>query len=406
MSTATRVAPPAAPPPMAPRRPEWVENIGGQLLALLVALGIALLAGSLIIVGYGESPFVVYGSILRFSFGEKEGVGYVLANATPLIFSALAVAVCFKAGMFNIGVEGQYIVGMLVGAWAGVRLDFMPGPLMMFTVIAFSMLGGVLWALVPAILKVRTGAHEVVTTIMMNGIALSLVAWAIKGPLKFKAVQGAGVGFDINARTDPFAPNARVPDLGHLFGIKDSVHLTWLFPAAVLTAVLVWFILRRTRLGYEARAVGASAGSARAGGISIGAVQLKLFILSGALAGLVGLQQMIGEKNYLPAGYEAALGFTGIAVAFLGQNNPIGIVFAAVVWGTLARGETALQIDTDVPREFIIILQGIFIMSVVVTYQVARRRLLARQLRRAAAVEDDADSEDQGDIEGLAREGI
>jgi ABC-type uncharacterized transport system permease subunit len=380
-----------APAPVEARRPEWLELIGGQLIALLAALVIALLLGCLIIVGYGESPLVVYRSILRFSFGSAEGFGYVLANATPLIFSALAVAVCFKAGMFNIGVEGQYIVGMVVGAWAAVTLDFMPGPLLMFTVIAFSMIGGMLWAAVPAILKVRTGAHEVVTTIMMNGISGSLAAWAVNGPLKFKQVTdtGIGVGFNINSRTDPFALNAKVPDLGHLFGMRTSVHLTWLFPAAVLTAGVIWFVLRRTRLGYEARAVGASAGSARAGGISIGGVQMKLFLLSGALAGLVGLQQMIGEKNFLPLGYEAGLGFTGIAVAFLGQNNPIGIVLAAIVWGTLARGETALQIDTDVPREFVIILQGIFIMSVVVTYQIARRRLLARQLRRAAAVEDE-----------------
>ena len=374
-----------------PRRPEWIEQIGGQLLALIAALAIALLLGCLIIIGYGESPSVVYSSILRFSFGSAEGVGYVLANATPLIFSALAVAVCFKAGMFNIGVEGQYIVGMVVGAWSAVTLDFMPGPLLMFTVIAFSMIGGMLWAAVPAILKVRTGAHEVVTTIMMNGISGSLAAWAINGPLKFEQATGSGVGvgFNINSRTDPFPPNAKVPDLGHLLGIRLSVHLTWLFPAAVLTAGVIWFVLRRTRLGYEARAVGASAGSARAGGISIGGVQMKLFLLSGALAGLVGLQQMIGEKNLLPLGFEAGLGFTGIAVAFLGQNNPIGIVFAAIVWGMLARGETALQIDTDVPREFVIILQGIFIMSVVVTYQIARRRLLARQLSRAATVEDE-----------------
>jgi ABC-type uncharacterized transport system permease subunit len=390
----------------APRRPEWIELLGGQLLALLAALVIALILGSLIILGYGESPALVYSSILRFSFGSKEGVGYVLANATPLIFSALAVAVCFKAGMFNIGVEGQYIVAMLVGAWAAVALDFMPGPLLMFTVIAFSMLGGVLWAAVPAILKVRTGAHEVVTTIMMNGIAGSLVAWAVNGPLKFKQVAGAGVGFNINSRTQTFDANVKVPDLGHLFGIRTSVHLTWLFPAGVLTAFLIWFVMRRMLLGYEARAVGASASSARAGGISIGAVQMKLFILSGALAGLVGLQQMIGDKNFLPLSYEVGLGFTGIAVAFLGQNNPIGIVFAAVVWGMLARGETALQIATDVPREFIIILQGIFIMSVVVTYQIARRRLLAIQLRRAAAVEDAADASALGDIRHVTGEAV
>ncbi len=402
MTTAMQKAPIAS----APRRPEWVELLGGQVLALLSALAIALLLGSLIVLGYGESPAVVYSSILRFSFGGREGVGHVLANATPLIFSALAVAVCFKGGMFNIGVEGQYILGMLVGAWAAVALDFMPGPLLMLTVIAFSMLGGVLWAAVPAILKVRTGAHEVVTTIMMNGVAGSLVAWAINGPLKFKQVAGAGVGFNINSRTETFDANAKVPDLGHLLGIRPSVHLTWLFPAAVLTAGLIWFVMRRMRLGYEARAVGASAGSARAGGISIGAVQMKLFILSGALAGLVGLQQMIGEKNFLPLGYEAGIGFTGIAVAFLGQNNPIGIVFAAIVWGTLARGETALQIDTDVPREFVIILQGIFIMSVVVTYQIAQRRLLAIQLRRAAAVESAADASVRSDAGDTAREGV
>jgi ABC-type uncharacterized transport system permease subunit len=184
------------------------------------------------------------------------------------------------------------------------------------------------------------------------------------------------------------------------------VHLTWLFPAGVLTALLIWFVMRRMLLGYEARAVGASASSARAGGISIGAVQMKLFILSGALAGLVGLQQMIGDKNFLPLSYEAGLGFTGIAVAFLGQNNPIGIVFAAVVWGMLARGETALQIATDVPREFIIILQGIFIMSVVVTYQIARRRLLAIQLRRAAAVEEAAEASGPGDERHVTEEGV
>ena len=391
-----------APATVPPARPEWLENVGGQLLALVSALAIALLLGSLIIVGYGESPAVVYGAILTFSFGDVDGIGYVLSNATPLIFSALAVAVCFKAGMFNIGVEGQYIVGMLVGAWAGVTLDFMPGPLLMLTIIVFSMLGGIIWAAVPGVLKVRTGAHEVVTTIMMNGIAGSLVAWAVNGPLKFTKVEDAGPGFDINARTDPFREGSEVPDLGNLFGIRASVHLSWLLPLAVVTAAVVWFILRRMRLGYEARAVGASVGSARAGGISIGPVQLKVFVLSGALAGLVGLQQMLAEKGYLPLAYETALGFTGIAVAFLGQNNPVGIVLASVVWGTLARGETALQIETDVPREFVIILQGIFIMSVVVTYQIARRRLLALQLRRAAAVEDFADGSDPVDVERAA----
>ena len=382
-------------------RPAWLEGLGGQLLALLAAMGIALLAGSLITIAYGESPLTVFGAIAEFSFGDVTGFGYVLANATPLIFSALAVAVCFKGGMFNIGVEGQYIVGMMTAAWGALALDFLPGPLLMFAAIGCGMLGGMAFAAVPGVLKVKTGAHEVVTTIMMNGIAVSLVAWAIAGPLRY---EDTGGGFNVNLRTDPFADNARIPDLGHLIGVGPAANLTWLFPAAVVTAIVVWFILRRMRLGYEARAVGASAGTAQAAGISIGGVQIKLFVLSGALAGLVGMQQLLGDKNFLPLGYEAVLGFTGIAVAFLGQNNPIGIIFAAILWGALARGETAIQIETELPREFIIILQGILIISVVVTYQMAKRRLFARQLQRAAAVEDLADAEAPGDVAAIARD--
>jgi general nucleoside transport system permease protein len=369
-------------------RPEWLENLGGQLLALAAAMVIALLLGSLIIIAYGESPGTVYGAIFKFSFRSTDGFGYVLAGATPLIFSALAVAVCFKGGMFNIGVEGQYIVGMMTASWAALKLDFLPGPLLMWVAIAFGMLGGIAWALIPAILKVKTGAHEVVTTIMLNGIAVSLVAWAINGPIRFTQTEGV---HNVNLRTDPFKANARIPDLGHLFGVRGSVHVSWLLVGGIVTAAIVWFILKRMRLGYEARAVGASPGSARAGGVAIGSVQIKLFVLSGALAGLVGMQQLLADKGYLPIGYEAALGFTGIAVAFLGQNSAVGIVAAAIAWGVLARGETAVQISTTVPREFVIILQGILIISVVVTYQLAKRRLLARQLRKAAIVEELAD---------------
>jgi general nucleoside transport system permease protein len=303
--------------------------------------------------------------------------------------------------MFNIGVEGQYIVAMAVASWAALTLTFLPGPLLMIVVVLFSMIGGMIWAAIPAILKVKTGAHEVVTTIMLNGIAASLVAWVIRGPLRY---EDTGNGYNVNLRTDPFPDNASIPDLGHYFGIRPSVRLSWVLPMALVTAAIIWFVFRRMRLGYEARAVGASPGSAQAGGISIGKVQIQLFLLSGALAGLIGLQQLFADQGFLPSGYEAGIGFIGIGVAFLGQNNPAGIVFAALLWGVLARGETSLQLQTDVPREFVIILQGILIISVVVTYQLAKRRLFARQLRRAADVEDFEDSAGQDDIEGLAKE--
>jgi len=387
----TATAPPAAGSGVK-MRPEWLERAIGQGLALLLALIIALGLGSIIILLYGESPLAVYGSILRASTTDKDGPAWVLSAATPLIFSALAVSVCFKGGLFNIGVEGQYLVAMVTAAWAALHLGgIFPGPLLMWGVLLFGILGGMAYAAIPGALKVKTGAHEVVTTIMMNGIAVSLVAWALNNPLRYT---NAPLGQNVDLRTNIFPANAKVPDLGHLLGYGPAPRLSWLFPLAVLAAAIVWFIVKRMRLGYEARAVGASVGSAQAGGIGIGSVQMKLFLISGALAGLVGMQQILvanastSTGGYLPQNYEATLGFTGIAVAFLGQNNPIGIVFAAIFWASLSRGESILPIETDMPREFVIILQGILIMSVVITYTLAKRRLERRQTGRVLAEEE------------------
>jgi simple sugar transport system permease protein len=379
MSAVTSPAEPMeAPLERSMRRDALVAQIRAVGLAALIAIA----AGSLIIVVYGENPIAVYGAILRYAFVQTDGLAYVLAIATPLIFSALAVSVCFKAGLFNIGVEGQYIVAMVFAAWAAINLDFVPGPLLLVATLAFACLGGVLYALIPAVLKVKTGAHEVVTTIMLNGIAIQFIGWALRGPLKYKPP-----GANLDVQTAPFPSNALVPDLGGLFGFGRGAHLSWLLPLAILAAVLTWFFIRRTRLGYEARAVGASAGSARAGGISIGAVQVKLFVISGALAGLVGMQQILADAGHLAQSYEALLGFTGIAVAFLARTNPIAIIASAFLWGVLARGEIGLQIETQMPREFIIIFQGILIFAVVVTYELARRRLKARQIQIEAVAE-------------------
>lgn len=378
-------------------RPEWVERFVGQLLALLASLVIAVVLGSVLIVGYGENPVEVYSSIIDGSLGSVDGFGYVLSIATPLIFSALAVCVCFKGGMFNIGVEGQYLVAMVTASWAALELDFLPGPLLVVAILIAAMLGGMAWAAIPGILKVKTGAHEVVTTIMLNLVAISLLAWAINFPLKF-TVRPEGQNVDL--RTDLFPEEGLIGDIGQYFGVTPGAHLSWLLFVAIAAAIVVWFLLRRTRLGYEARAVGSSPGSARAGGVLIGSIQLRLFLISGALAGLVGMQQILADKGYLGQAYQTQLGFTGIAVAFLGQNNPIGIVFAAILWGILSRGEVSLQIGSEVPREFIIILQSILILTVVIVYQVAKRRLAARQLQRAGAAGALEDSASPGESAG------
>jgi simple sugar transport system permease protein len=368
-------------------RRERLTELLMQVVAFMAALAFALSIGSLIILGYHDSPFAVYSAVVKFSFGSLDGFSRMLVIATPLIFSALAVAVCYKAAMFNIGVEGQYLVAMAVATIAAAHFGFL-GVLQFPMVLVFAMVGGMAYAAIPAVLKVKTGAHEVVTTIMLNGVAVSLVAWALRGPLKFTDAAGA---FNINLRSDLFPNSAMAPNLGHLLGVGTDVPLNLLLPIGIGCSALVWFLLKRTRLGYEARAVGSSPGSARAGGISIGAVQIKVFMISGALAGLVGMQQILGLNNYLPLNYEAGLGFTGIAVAFLGQNNPFGIIAAAVMWAVLSRGQDAILIETSVPVEIIIILQAILILAVVIAFQIAKRQIARRRLRLAGVQDQDFD---------------
>jgi general nucleoside transport system permease protein len=365
-------------------RPAWMDTLLIQLPALAGALAFAAAAGAIIIASFGENPLSVYRVLWIFSTSRASDVAKVLENATPLIFSALAVAIAFKAGMFNIGVEGQYFVAMVAASAVALAVE-LPAVIHLPLVILAAVAGAVVWALIPAILKVKTGAHEVVTTIMMNGIAVSLVAWALLHPLR-TSQQGL-----IDLRTDKFPESALVPNLGSTFGLEEilprSVHLTWLFPVALLAAFLVWFVLYRSRLGFETRAVGSAPGAAEAGGVSIGATQIKVFAISGALAGFVGLNHLLGDAGFLGVNYETQLGFTGIAVAFLGRNNPLGIVFASIGLGILNRGEDGLALETSLPREIVIILEGILILSVVVAYEITRRIVLRRRQREVRAEE-------------------
>jgi ABC-type uncharacterized transport system permease subunit len=370
-----------------PRAP-WLEAVRGQAIALLGAFAFAGLIGSIIIIAYDENPVDVYETVWRFGTSRPQDFARVLVYATPLIFSGLAVAVAFKAGMFNIGVEGQYIVGMAAAAAAALGLDFLPGFVLLPVVIVAAMVGAMIWAAIPAVLKVRTGAHEVVTTIMMNGIAVSLVAWLIRFPLK-ASEQGL-----IDLRTDLFPEKALMPSIGGTLNLEEqlppSVHLSWLFVIALIASGVVWFFLFRTRLGYEVRAVGSSSGSAEAGGVSIGAAQIKIFLISGALAGLVGLNHILGDKGYLGSNYESGLGFAGIAVAFLGRNHPVGIPLAAILIGMLQRGQDGIAVTTELPTEILIILQGVLILSVVVAYELVSRALNRRRQRDVRAEEEAA----------------
>ncbi len=370
--------------------PPWLGNLIIQASALLGAFTFAALIGSLIIIGYHENPIDIYSTIWHFGVNRPEDIASVLVNATPLIFSGLAVAVAFKGGLFNIGVEGQYIVGMMGAAFAAIFLRSLPGPLLLIATVLGSIVAAMIWAFIPAILKVKTGAHEVVTTIMMNGVAVSLVAWTILNPLRSHARHL------IDLRSQTFPHNALIPTIAQTFGLQQQippvVRFTWLFPVALIACVLVWFLMYRSRLGYEVRAIGSSMGSAEAGGVSIGATQIKIFLISGALAGFVGLNQILGDKGYLGANYEAGLGFAGITVAFLGRNNPIGIVLASLLVGFLSRGQDGLSVTSNLPIETLIILQGVLILSVIIAYELVSRALNKRTQREARSEESAVDT--------------
>jgi general nucleoside transport system permease protein len=372
----------------APRtRPAWVDALITEGVALAAAFLFAAVVGGIIIAAFGEDPLAIYSTVWQFSTSRPQDFARVLEIATPLIFSALAVAVAFRAGMFNIGVEGQYIVAMMTASAAAVTLDgILPAYTLLLAVILAAVVGSMLWAAVPAVLKVRTGAHEVVTTIMMNGIALSLVAWALLNPLK------SPEGGLIDLRTDRFVENAKVPTIGESLGVEEtippSVHLSWLFVVALAACALVLFLLYRTRLGYEVRAVGSSAGSAEAGGVSIGATQIKVFLISGALAGFVGLNHLLVEQGFFGSTYQQFLGFEGIAVAFLGRNSPIGIPLAAILLAMLRRGQDGVAVTTDLPEEILVILEGVLILSVVIAYGIATRLLARRRQRVERTVQE------------------
>lgn len=370
-------------------RPAWVDSLLTQVVAVGLAVVFAGAVGGVVILAFRESPAFTYQTIWRFGTNRPQDFARVLENATPLIFSGLAVAIAFKAGLFNIGVEGQYIVGMATAAAAALGLDFLPAPILLPVVVFAAMAGGVAWAAVPIVLKVKTGAHEVVTTIMMNGIAGSLVAWLLLHPLRASA---RGL---VDLQTDPFSPKALVPSLAQTFDLQETipplVHLTWLFPVALFAAIAVWFLLKRTRLGYDIRAVGSSPSSAEAGGVDIGRIQITVFLISGALAGLVGLNHLLGDRGFLGANYQTSLGFDGIAVAFLGRTSPVGVVAAAILVGMLERGQDGVALLTDLPQEIIVILQGVLILSIVVAYEIVNRAAARRVQRTERLVEREDD---------------
>lgn len=342
--------------PRVPRRLDW-----RSFAETLAPLALALIITAIVLVLAGHNPFDVYRLLAEESFGGVKRIAATFAAATPLILTGLATAVAFRAGAFNVGVEGCVFVGGLAAAWVGFSLGHLPGALLLPFALLAAVLVGSLWMLIPGVLKARLDVDEVVTTLMLNFIAISLTAYLVNGPL---LAPGSA-----NSATPMVTEAARLPKL------MPPSTLNAGFPIAIALLVLYWIWSRRTALGYETRIAGLNARFATASGIDVPSLIIKMMLLSGAIGGLAGGIHALGTVGRFVSGFSPGYGFTGIAVALLGRGSALGIFLAAILFGALATSGATIQLFSDVPIEIVNILQGMVMIFAVARFgQVLTRR--------------------------------
>ena len=341
------------------------RKIEEAVLPPIVAILIALLVGDLLILSFGQSPAAVYRLLLSGTWGNAYGFGQVLYKATMLTFTGLSVALALRAGLFNIGAESQLAAGGFAAALLGMALPAgIPALLVLpLYVIVAGLAGGVVGG-VPGVLKSKFGAHEVITTIMLNFIVLALLNYLISA--KFKVH---------DTLHTPELQSGALPRLADWFSsFHGSAANTVLLLALVIVAI-AWFFLFRTRAGFELRAVGLQPHAAEYGGVHVGRVWWSSMVIAGAVAGIGGLNYVLGYKRYYEEGFSAGAGFLGIAVALVGRSHPVGVVVAAVLFATLSQG--GLAVNALVPKQMMDVLQAVVIIAMATAVPEVRRALLA-----------------------------
>lgn len=320
-----------------------------SVLAVLLGVGLGLTITWIA----GESPGRVLTILVRGACGTRYDIGMTLFYSTPLIFTGLSVAVALQAGLFNIGGEGQLTAGALATAAVGAALTSVPGWIGPWVGGVSALVAGGLWGAMPGWLRARRGSHEVITTIMLNFIAAGLASYVVLYLIKNPASQN---------------PESRPIGAGFLlsqFAWFDGAPVSAALPIALVAAFLVWFLLERSVLGFEMRAVGQSESAAEEAGINVGRIQVLALTIAGALAGLVGLAEVMGNAGKFKVGFSPEYGFMGIAVALAGRNHPLGVIAAALLFGALHKGTADLDLETEhVTREISLVLQALIILSV------------------------------------------
>lgn len=348
----------AAPLPTASRH--RFNAMGAALLPLVIALVLA----ALVLFAAGHNPFEVYSLLATESFGGTRRIAATLSAATPLILTGLATAIAFRAGAFNVGVEGCVYVGGLAAAWVGFTYAGLPALAVIPLALVAGLVVGAFWMLVPGVLKARLDVDEVVTTLMLNFVAISLTAWLVNGPL---LAPGSA-----NSATPMVSAAARLPR------ILPPSTLNVGFLIALVLLALYWLWDKRAVLGFETRLAGLNPRFAIASGIDVPGLLIKMMLVSGAIGGLAGGIHALGTVGRFVNGFSPGYGFTGIAVALLGRGSAVGILLAAILFGALSTSGATIQLFSDVPIEIVDVLQGM-----VMIFAVARFGWIVKRRRRA-----------------------
>jgi general nucleoside transport system permease protein len=347
------------PQPGVKKQPSWLVRVLRPLRTLIVpllAVVTALFVGALVILSAGGNPIEAYIGLFQGAFGSADALSETTVWATPYILAGLGVAFAFKAGLFNIGAEGQLSFGAVAAALVGYGVPALgislPGVIHIPLTVGAGLLAGGAWAAIPGWLKARFGGHEVINTIMMNYIALNITSFLLNGPMKDPNPQ------NVSARTPLIAESARIPT------IFANYRFHWGFIIALLVALLIWWLLWKTTLGFEIRTAGANPDAAKYAGINVRRVIVIAMTISGALAGLAGAIEVSALNYRHELGFSVGYGFDAIAIALLGKTHPLGVVLAAILFGAMKNGATEMQFRTQIPVDVISVIQGLILLFV------------------------------------------
>lgn len=357
-----RPEPPSPSPTSAPPTDRFLAALqeAGRLQPVLVplyAVIVALVVAGVVILVIGKNPLDAYWALLRGMFGSTDRIAASLGRSTPFIGAALAVAFAFKAGLFNIGAEGQLLVGATLAAWVGTFswLAGVPGILLVPILLLAGIVGGGIWGGIPGLLKARTGAHEVITTIMLNSIAILFIRWMVgsRDPVILRDMSAS-------VPRTAFIPKAgRLPEL---VSSQPPLHLGFLVMIAL--CAFVWFTLKRTTFGFEVRTVGTNPNAAKYAGMSVNRTIVVVMAISGALAGLAGAGEISGTTGFLSPGVFTAIGFDAIAIALLARSNPYAIILTSILWGSMLSGAGLMQQEAGLSIDAVRIVQALVLLFV------------------------------------------